>query len=482
MENIAAYLKEKYGQWGWMGQRAHDAVGINKVLPLDFIICCDFGTDTPHYFEENNVFSVEKNNKVRKDWSNEDLKASFEGPLGNEIFTRWKKRKEKINLLCYRSIEFLEKKGTKYAAPKIYAVPEKLKKHFDNKVRLYENLPNLRLSRIPGEIGATGKNSFENLKKKLSLPFVVQFPYGSSGHFTFIIHDENEYAELQKKYPDTNVVIRKYVDGFSLNVNAVVVSTDTGPKTVCSFPSIQITGLAECSNFPSAFCGNDYSAACSLNKDIIDQVERQVEKIGSWMAEAGYRGIFGMDFVAEGEKVYPVEINPRFQNSTSLFNAISAGRADCGENMLFMLHVAEFLQEEDKHIKEYLNNFPFSSLMAPLDGAQVILHNAMDHNTMAQSVVSGAYRLVKDTLLLIKKGASFDALSDSRDILITCGVPRINTVIEPNAPICKVQLLRSALDAGNKRQLSAEMKRIVPEIYNMFGLKNRNNVFVPGMN
>jgi len=473
MKNISAYLKEKYGQWGWMGQRAHDAVGINKVLPLDFIICCDFGADTAYYFEENDVFSIEKERKVRKDWSNEDLKASFEGSLGRKIFKRWNGSKNRINLLCYRSIGFLEKRAEGDPALKIYAVPEKLKNYFDNKVRLYETLPSLSLPRIPGKICEPGKNSFNDLKNELSLPFVIQFPYGSSGQFTFIIKDKKTYESLRGQYPRERVVMRKYVDGFSLNVNAVIVSSDSGAKTVCSFPSIQITGLAECGNFPSAFCGNDYSAARSLKKNTIEQVKSYVNSIGAWMGKSEYRGIFGMDFVVEGEKVYPVEINPRFQNSTSLFNAINALSGVNGENTLFMLHIAEFLQKEDKIVREYLNNFPFASLMSPIDGSQVILHNTMERGVMAQEGIPGAYRLEGNTLLLVQKGASLDVLSGAGDVLITCGVPRRNTIIEPNAPICKVQFLKNALDPSSRRKLSAEMKNIVPEIYNMFGLDNR---------
>ena len=51
-----------------------------------------------------------------------------------------------------------------------------------------------------------------------------------------------------------------------------------------------------------------------------------------------------MDFMVDKENdVFPVEINPRFQNSTSLANILDYGR-DSGEYALFLLHIAEFFK------------------------------------------------------------------------------------------------------------------------------------------
>jgi hypothetical protein len=228
MRKVAEYLREKYGPWGWIGQRAHDAAGINQVLPLDFIISCNYGTDIPYYFREEDVFAAEKTHRVRRDWSNEDLNASLEGSVGHEIFERWGKCKKKVNLICYRSLKRLERGDHLFKNPKIYAAPEKLKKHFDNKILLYKNLPKLGLPRIPGRVERPGKVTFKDLRKELSLPFVVQFPYGSSGHFTFIIKEEKEYNALRRKYPSSFAVMRRYIKTFSLNGNAVIVTTDKG--------------------------------------------------------------------------------------------------------------------------------------------------------------------------------------------------------------------------------------------------------------
>ncbi|RKY41244.1 MAG: hypothetical protein DRP85_06825 [Candidatus Makaraimicrobium thalassicum] len=480
MKKIANYLREKYGPWGWMGQRAHDACGINRILPLDFIISCDYGMDVPCYFREDDVFSVEKRKGVRKDWSNEDLNANLKGALGCEIFQRWNSYERPVNLLCYRSVRRLENGNSRLLwKPRIYAVPERLKRRFDNKVLLYRNLPLLSMPRVPGRVDKPGNATFNGLRRELSLPFVIQFPSGSSGHFTFIIREEKEYNRVRKAYPDSTVIMRRYIDGFSLNVNAVIISTEDGPKTVCSFPSVQITGRPECSNFPSSFCGNDFAAACDIDRGMIRQVESHVRIIGAWMAGAGFRGVFGMDFVVNTGTVYPVEINPRFQNSTSLYTVLSAV-SQSRRGTLFLLHIAEFLQSEDEVIRKYLREFPYRDLMRSLKGCQVILHNRMERNIVTGELLPGAYRPGNQGLTFARKGASLKACRDSNDILVTCGVPKPYTVVEPNAPICKIQMRKSALDPATKTKLSAGAKRTVAGVYKKLGLLAADKVEMAG--
>ncbi len=476
MKNISEYLHDKYGAWGWVGQRAHDASGINSVFPLDFIVSCDYGADTPLYFAKEDVFSMEKNKLIRKDWSNEDLNASLQGAQGRDIFDRWNEYKKPVNLLCYRSIGRLETSTSRLKKkPRIFAMPERMKRNFDDKILLHRILPELSLPRIPGEIGKLSEYTFNFLRRELKLPFVVQFPYGSSGHFTFVIREESEYKKLRSKHPTSTVIIRKYINGFSLNVNAVVISAKGGVKVAGSFPSIQIVGVPECSNSSSSYCGNDYAAAQTLDKHIIDQVEDQLQRIGIWMGGEGYRGIFGMDFMVKDGKIYAVEINPRFQNSTGLYTALDNLRRP-KKRTLFLLHIAELLQDKDKELREYVRTFPFRDLMRPLEGSQIIVHNRSRRAIVAGELLPGVYNADSRGLNLRKEGATLNTCASRGDILITCGVPRPLTVIEPDAAICKVQMLRNVLNPGNKRTLTPEAKKIIAGVYNKLELKATGKV------
>jgi predicted ATP-grasp superfamily ATP-dependent carboligase len=468
---IAAYLREKYGPWGWMGQRAHDAAGINRILPLDFIISCSYGTDLKHYFREEDLYSVEKHHPVRKNWSNEDLKDSLKGELGREVSRRLDRYKKAAHLVCYRSVRAIERKsGAFRKKPILYAVPESLKTRFDNKILLYRNLKKLGLARVEGMVDYPARHTFRALVKKLSLPFVVQFPYGSSGSSTFIVIEEKDFRFVKAAFPDSKAVIAKYMDGPSLNVNAVIVSSPDGARVVCMAPSVQVVGVPECCSYPSVFCGNDYSSARDLDPEMLQQVERIVQVTGKWMASSGYRGIFGMDLVSRDGTVYPVEINPRFQNSTSLHNTLVMleGRA---EEAPFLLHIAEFLQSKDTACRRFVMNYPDREAMRPLEGSQVILHNRMWRKVIKGDVAPGVYRTGGRELLFVRGGATLENCAEHGEMLITGGIPAPDTLVEPGAPMLKIQTRSNALDPVGKKRLSEDMKKTATLVYKKLALR-----------
>lgn len=480
MKNITQYLKERYGAWGWLGQRAHDAEGINHILPLDFIISCNYGREVPIFFDEKDVFSVEKVKGIRKNWSNEDLASSLKGAMGNEIFSKLKAHKKGVNLLCYRSVKRLEKNPWGVKNLRVFAMPEKMKKHFDSKILLFRNLQKLDLNTIKSTLTNPLKATFKELKEEFKTPFVVQFPYGSSGSSTYIIRKEEEYLALCEKEKGTLAVIRKYISGFSFNGNAVIVSTPKGTRTITSYPSMQITGRPECSSFRSAFCGNDYTSSRNVDKRLIKQTERQMKLVGEWMGKAGFRGVFGMDFVVENDVVYPVEINPRFQNSTSLYTVMKDAEGR-GDKNLFLLHIAEFLQRKDSRMKKYIENFPLEVLAEPTRASQVIIHNKKNTSAVITGDLEpGIYTESGGKLTFTSPSAS---LRDCKkgDVLITCGVPSSYTKVEANAPICKIQGLDSALEEKTKKKLNDRMKRIVSFVYRKLSLKEEAKMEMAGV-
>lgn len=468
MNRFSEHLKNKYGAWGWMGQRAHDASGVNKVLPLDFIISCDFGRDVPVFFKSDDIFSLEKEGSLRQNWSNEHLEASMDRELGERLGKRFKRAKKHINILPYRSVRGLEEAGGSFPVrPRLYAVPQSMKRYFDNKVLLYNNLKDLGLNSIPGKVAHPAQCSFKALAIDLGLPFVVQYPYGSSGQMTFFISKEEDFTRLNDIYPETLAVFMKYIGGFSLNVNAVIISGEKGPEVICSSPSIQIVGAKECSNFGTSFCGNDYASIGGIDDGVVDDTKKAVESIGTWMGSRGYRGIFGLDLVSDGEKVYVVEVNPRFQNSTALYTTIEEDAQD-GEFRLFLMHIAEFLKDTDPACAKYIKDAPREKFMNKVKGSQLILHNIMRRTVISGEVKPGIYKKDSKGIKFLRESALVTDCSDG-EFLVSCGVPSKGAVMEPNAPIFKVQA-RSAIISEDNKSISSGFKEITGELYKRMAL------------
>ena len=60
------------------------------------------------------------------------------------------------------------------------------------------------------------------LKTRFGLPYVIQFPFGSSGNYTFLIKDADRFTEIQTRYPGLTVNVLQYLDRPCLNINAAV--------------------------------------------------------------------------------------------------------------------------------------------------------------------------------------------------------------------------------------------------------------------
>ncbi|MBD3296936.1 MAG: hypothetical protein GF392_06160 [Candidatus Omnitrophica bacterium] len=180
-----------------------------------------------------------------------------------------------------------------------------------------------------------------------------------------------------------------------------------------------------------------------------------------------------MDFVVRKGKVYPMEINPRFQNSTSLFNTIQVADQD-RQWPLFLLHIAQFLRREDARAAKYVRDFPVKELMEPLKGCQVILHNRMRRSMVTGDLRPGVYEKRSEGTVFRREGMDVGACKTGKEYLVTCGVPATGLVIEPNAPLCKIQTRRALIDRRGKRKLTAEAVFMVRDIYERLGLKRED--------
>jgi hypothetical protein len=105
-------------------------------------------------------------------------------------------------------------------------------------------------------------------------------------------------------------------------------------------PSVQLTGIPACVARPFGHCGNDFGAAAHLDPEVLDQLEARTGEVGTWLAQHGYRGTFGVDYLVSDGIVRFTEVNPRFQGSTSTSARMSVG---AGRPCLYLEHLAAML-------------------------------------------------------------------------------------------------------------------------------------------
>lgn len=142
--------------------------------------------------------------------------------------------------------------------------------------------------------------------------FVAQEVYSCGGNGTFMI----EYTKDCKEniWPLKSYSVSPYVhNSISPNVHMVIYAQDI----IILPPSLQLFSGGK-NQFH--YNGADYTAYQHAPEHIKEKVRQYAMNIGERLQFAGYRGVCGVDFLADTHEVYLMEINARFQSSSFLLN------------------------------------------------------------------------------------------------------------------------------------------------------------------
>lgn len=144
--------------------------------------------------------------------------------------------------------------------------------------------------------------------------FVVQADYSCGGSGTWLFQASNSDEILKRIVPNNKYTVSPYIkDSISLNIHIVIYDTD-----ILLLPcSVQLIALED---YNFTYKGADFITYQYLSQDIQKKVKNYALKVGEKLRQTGYRGILGIDFIANGTEVYFIEINARFQSSTFLIN------------------------------------------------------------------------------------------------------------------------------------------------------------------
>ncbi|MFQ6111165.1 MAG: ATP-grasp domain-containing protein [Nitrospinota bacterium] len=453
-------------EFGYQGLRATDSIAISPLLPLSFIIACDYGLDTAHYDRELRFFSLERGKGVRSLWTHGALLDSFPEFWGREVKDYLTSRPHPVCLIPYRSTHYMEELSeAEGGRVKILANPVHLKNVLDDKRRFRAVMGELGLKIPPGYVSLAEDISFREGARRLGNPFVAQLPVASSGNGTFLVRDEAELRGLMRRLDyQGDLILNRYIHGYSLGMTACIYR---GQFYMAS-PSVQLSGIADCSSHIFGYAGSDFAAFSRLVPPALkDKLLPQVERVGEWVAAQGYRGIFGVDFIVEGEELYAIEINPRLLGTTQLMTEAQLLSREVLPSVF--LHLAEFLGVEvEVSSREEFNR---ATIHAELSGFQLFLRNTASTACRVEGEIEpGIYTLEGEGLKFLRFGRFQEELRDEEEFLLTCSVVPKGKVVVPGGVFLKLQS-RALSAAPNLRDIDERTKTLVKIIRNALEIR-----------
>ena len=201
-----------------------------------------------------------------------------------------------------------------------------LRHHLDSKLTTTRLATEAGVASVPHVLARV--KSYWHLRevaRDLGPDLVVQLPHGDSGITTFFISSAVDYRRHARAIAGAREVkIMRRIRCRPLTIEGCVTRYGTlvGPLMM------ELTGHPALTPFRGGWCGNEL-AGYALAPDLRLQARRATEALGQRLAQAGYRGYFGLDYLLDQDTgdLYLGELNPRITGVTPLTSqaALDAG-------------------------------------------------------------------------------------------------------------------------------------------------------------
>ena len=314
----------------------------------------------------------------------------------------------------------------------------------NDKRNFFGGLDTLGLPRLPGQWMSLSNLRYGELCASIGARLVAQTATGSSGSGTAYIRSEQDLLEAGRVVGGDPVWVAPEVRGPSINLNAIVLDR----SVVVGAPNIQLVGLEMLGSKPGMYCGNDYTAAATLDSAIWAAVHEQTRRIGGWLSTVGYRGLFGLDFVIDpaSARPYAVDLNPRWQGSTAVG---AQAEARSGRLPLAAAEIAWKLGVlgEDEIVRRA------GQFFAPIEASQMSLRlDAPGWSTVTGEVKPGVYSPAP-RVEFRRAGIGLDDLAEPAETLVTGAVPSPGCRAGPGSHLLRVYGLQPVIDVASGQPL-----------------------------
>lgn len=407
---------------------AFNRLGPENLLKNYRIFCLSNGLDLEMIEKDVPVFSLERENGFSGLRNTPNI-------MRNGIIQKKLNKLETPYLLFYKVDSGVESICRKNDWKEIGQIAPK---KFRNKVLFRGVLKELDIPPIPGEQGSLDDRDYSDLKEKYG-SFVIQLPDSSGGKGTFFIKSKKDFKRARKSSDRENALVTKMIAGPSPSITGCV----TRHGTVYTNLQNQLLDIPE-SVSPDVgcgvFCGHDWTSS-GFEKEVEEQAYRYAEKIGKYLKETGYRGIFGLDLVLDKKtgKLYIVECNPRLLGSFPTLTMVQMlGR----EPPIIAFHLAEFLDLDYEMNLEEINRL----MKKDKKGTHLILYTKSGPSKNHGTVRPGVYRFEGNDMKYLRPGYRLSDLKDKNEFAVVDNPPFRNTEFKKHRRLCRIITHRSITD------------------------------------
>lgn len=216
---------------------------------------------------------------------------------------------------------------------------------FENKVWFREtfadklNFPEFEIISM-SELQASG--AYQALADRLSVNLVVQHQKLAGSRGTYYVSSAEEFQLAISRLAETEALDDRIVIARRLNgvVERTLQACITENEIYVGPAQAQLVGHPLLTwQLPGEiqFCGGRIEAGLMTDGQY-RVASNSVQLIGQSLKDAGYRGIFGVDFLIENNQVYVIETNPRMTGMTPLLAFLQR------ELPFLLLHILELAQ------------------------------------------------------------------------------------------------------------------------------------------
>lgn len=260
-----------------------------------------------------------------------------------------------------------------------------LNRKFEGKISQYKVFQDNQISTPKSIIANISQVSWESLQKDLGTDkFVVQEDRAHTGTGTHFIDSEPGFLMYKKQLEGNDVKISQMIDGHSYTINGCV----TKKGIFVAGLQYQITGIKDLTPGKGSTIGNDWTHGYrSVTEEMRKKIFDVTKQIGEIMKRDGFRGLFGIDLVVNGDNYFVIEINAR-----QTANIPMQSKLELRQNHipLALINLAEWLDIELE--------FEPSDHLEEIEGGQIFLRSKSDGFSVKEQLKSGVYRLQSDQI------------------------------------------------------------------------------------